>query len=57
MSGTPQFIYDERRGLFSYEALRSRLADNRFAIKGFVDFTSPVIKLEQLTAEEIYCIR
>lgn len=56
MSGTPQFIYDERRGLFSYEALRSRLADNRFAIKGFVDFTSPVIKLEQLTPEEIYLL-
>lgn len=56
MSGTPQFIYDERRGLFSYEALRSRLADNRFASQGFVDFTSPVIKLNQLTAEEIYLL-
>lgn len=56
MSGTPQFIYDERRGLFSYEALRSRLADNRFATQGFVDFTSPVIKLNQLTSEEIYLL-
>lgn len=56
MSGTPQFIYDERRGLFSYEALRSRLADNRFAVQGFVDFTSPVIKLNQLTSEEIYLL-
>ena len=56
MSGTPQFIYDERRGLFSYEALRSRLADNRFAVQGFVDFTSPVIKLEQLSSEEIYLL-
>lgn len=56
MSGTPQFIYDERRGLFSYEALRSRLADNRFASQGFVDFTSPVIKLNQLTSEEIYLL-
>ena len=34
MSGTPQFIYDERRGLFSYEALRSRLADHRFTSLG-----------------------
>ena len=56
MSGTPQFIYDERRGLFSYEALRSRLADNRFAIQGFVDFTSPVIRLNQLSSEEIYLL-
>lgn len=56
MSGTPQFIYDERRGLFSYEALRSRLADNRFASQGFVDYTSPVIRLNQLSHEEIYLL-
>lgn len=56
MSGTPQFIYDERRGLFSYEALRSRLADNRFSASGFVDYTSPVIKLNQLSPEEIYLL-
>ena len=56
MSGTPQFIYDERRGLFSYEALRSRLVDNRFATQGFVDFTSPVIRLSQLSSEEIYIL-
>lgn len=56
MSGTPQFIYDERRGLFSYEALRSRLADNRFSVQGFVDYTSPVIKLKQLSNEEIYLL-
>lgn len=56
LSGTPQFIYDERRGLFNYEALRSRLADNRFGAQGFVDYTSPVIKLDQLSAEEIYLL-
>ena len=56
MSGTPQFIYDERRGLFSYEALRSRLSDNRFSTQGFVDYTSPVIKLNQLSSEEIYLL-
>ena len=56
ISGTPQFIYDERRGLFSYEALRSRLADSCFGDSGFVDYTSPVIKLSQLTAEEIYVL-
>lgn len=56
LSGTPQFIYDERRGLFSYEALRSRLADNSFSDSGYVDYTSPVIRLSQLTAEEIYVL-
>ena len=56
LSGSPQFIYDERRGLFSYEALRSRLADNRFSVQGFVDYTSPVIKLNQLSSEEIYLL-
>lgn len=56
MSGTPQFIYDERRGLFSYEALRSRLSDNRFSAQGFVDYTSPVIKLNQLSSEELYLL-
>ena len=56
MSGTPKFIYDERRGLFSYEALRSRLSDNRFSTQEFVDYTSPVIKLNQLSSEEIYLL-
>lgn len=56
LSGTPQFVYDERRGLFSYEALRSRLAENQFTNQGYVDYTSPVIKLQQLTPEEIYIL-
>jgi len=56
LSGTPQFIDDERRGLFSYEALRSRLADNSFVGRGFVDYTGPVLKLNKLTPEEIYVL-
>jgi len=56
LSGTPQFIYDERRGLFNYEALRSRLADNRFSAQGFIDYTSPIMKLNQLSPEEIYLL-
>ena len=56
MSGTPQFVYDERRGLYSYEALRSRLAEHRFGNQGFVDYTSPAIRLNQLTSEEIYLL-
>lgn len=56
MSGTPQFVYDERRGLFSYEALKSRLSLNRFAQGDFVDYTGPVITLQQLTPEELYLL-
>ena len=55
-SGTPQFIYDERRGLFNYDALRTRLEDNRFSSQNFVDFTTPVIKLNQLSPEELFIL-
>ena len=54
--GTPEFLEDQRRGLFSYEALRSRLAGNRFLGEGLQDFTGPVIKLSSLTAEEIFVL-
>jgi len=56
LSGTPEFIYDNRRGLYSYEALRSRLAENPFVKAGQFDLSSPVISLNQLTAEEIYLL-
>lgn len=56
MSGTPQFVYDERRGLFSYEALRRRLSEGRFGSQEYVDYTSPVIKLNQLSNDEIYLL-
>ncbi|MCL1987567.1 MAG: ATP-binding protein [Firmicutes bacterium] len=56
LSGTPQFIFDEKRGLFNYEALRSRLADSRYITGDFVDYTSPIIKLKQLSHEELYLL-
>lgn len=56
IGGTPEFLEDQRRGLFSYEALRSRLAANRFLGEGLQDFTGPVLKLSSLTAEEIYVL-
>jgi hypothetical protein len=56
MAGTPQFIEDERRGLFSYPAFRSRLADSRFVREGYADFGSPVLRLTQLSREEIYLL-
>ena len=53
MGGTPQSIEDRRRGVYSYEALRSRLAQGRFASEGLVDLLAPVIRLEPLTHEEL----
>ncbi|AXS39791.1 ATP-binding protein [Breoghania sp. L-A4] len=51
--GTPEFLMDSRRGLYSYPALQSRLAENAFARGGLVDFTGPVIRLQSLTPEEL----
>ena len=53
MGGTPQAIEDRRRGVYSYEALRSRLAQGRFAQEGLLDMLAPVIRLEPLTYEEL----
>lgn len=53
MAGTPQAVEDRRRGVYSYEALRSRLAEGKFAKEGARDMYAPVIKLEPLTAEEM----
>lgn len=53
MGGTPQSIEDRRRGVFSYEALRSRLTQGRFAGAGLADMLAPAIHLEPLTYEEL----
>jgi hypothetical protein len=53
MCGTPEFLLDTRRGVFSYEALQSRLAENVFAGQGRVDFSGPVIQLQNLTPEDL----
>lgn len=54
--GTPEFLTDTRRGLYSYEALQSRLSENAFAINGAVDFSGPVIRLQKLTQEELFLL-
>lgn len=57
MSGTPEFLTDTRRGLYSYEALRSRLAENAFGQHlGLNDYNSTVLRLPNLTAEEMYLL-
>lgn len=53
MGGTPISIEDRRRGVFSYEALRSRLAQGRFAREDLKDMLAPIIRLQPLTYEEL----
>jgi len=54
--GTPQFLEDTRRGLFSYEALRSRLCDSRFAVEGARNLIGPVIRLRRLSDDELFAL-
>lgn len=56
LGGTPEFLLDTRRGLFSYPALQSRLAQNTFASGGLVDFSGPVVRLASLTPEDFYVL-
>lgn len=53
--GTPDFITDKNRGLYSYEALRSRLVTGRFE-NGYDNYLGPVINLRPLTNEEIFVL-
>jgi hypothetical protein len=54
--GTPEFLMDTRRGLYSYQALQSRLAENGFAVGGLVDYSGPVVRLQSLTTEDLYLL-
>ena len=57
LGGTPEFLLDTRRGLYSYEALQSRLAENSFAQRaGVIDYSSPTLHLANLTPEEVYVL-
>lgn len=55
-SGTPQFVEDPKRGLYSYEALRSRLQESRFTQNGRRSFAGPLVRLDPLTNEEIFVL-
>ena len=54
--GTPQFLEDTRRGLFSYEALRSRLSDGQFQKAGYKNLIGPVIRLRRLSDDELFAL-
>lgn len=56
IGGTPQCIEDKYKGVFSYEALRSRLSEGRFASDTVKDMLSPIIRLKMLTYEEMYVL-
>jgi len=56
LGGTPEFLMDTRRGLYSYTALQSRLAENSFAKAGLVDYSGPTIRLSSLEPEDFYVL-
>lgn len=57
LGGTTDFLCDTRKGLYSYEALRSRLSTNTFAqIANVVDYHAPTLMLENLSPEELYVL-
>ena len=56
MGGTPQCIEDKYKGVFSYEALRSRLAEGHFATSEIKDLSAPIIRLQMLSQEEMYIL-
>jgi hypothetical protein len=56
MGGTPDFLMDTRRGLYSYAALQSRLAENTFAVNGLVDYNNPVLRLGNLSPEDLFVL-
>jgi hypothetical protein len=57
LSGTPDFLLDTRRGLYSYPALASRLAENAFAVRsGLTDLSGPVLRLGNLGPEDLYLL-
>jgi hypothetical protein len=56
LGGTPDFLLDTRRGLYSYPALQSRLVENSFATGALVDLSGPIIRLSNLTPEDFFVL-
>lgn len=55
-AGTPDMLLDTRRGLYSYSALQSRLAENTFVGSGIVDYSGPVLRLANLSPEDLFVL-
>ena len=56
LGGNPEFFLDTRRGLYSYTALQSRLAENTFAANGLVNYSGPILRLANLSPEDLYVL-
>lgn len=56
LGGTPQCIEDKYKGVFSYEALKSRLSEGHFSTDNLKDLSAPIIRLQMLTQEEMYVL-
>jgi len=56
LAGTDECLEDKRRGLFSYEALRTRLSENQLAREGLVDLSGPVIRLQPMSPEDLFVL-
>ena len=56
IAGTNDFLENRRRGLYSYEALRSRIEPNKYAVCGIKDFAQPVIKIEPIDNISIFIL-
>ena len=55
-AGTPQFLDDTRRGVFSYEALRSRLCDSKYDMQGVKNLNTPILRLTRLSDNELFAL-
>jgi hypothetical protein len=57
LGGTPEFLMNTQRGLYSYPALQSRLAENTFTAQtGLVDYSGPILRLTSLTPEDFFVL-
>ena len=56
VGATTDTLVDERRGLYSYGALRTRLRENTFSSGGIVDYSGPVLRLDNLSPEDMYIL-
>ncbi len=57
LGGTPEFLMDPRRGLYSYQALQSRLSENTFAKQAnVVDYNATVLHMENLSQEDLFVL-
>ena len=56
IAGTRETLENPRRGLFSYDALKTRLETNKYETSDFRDFAQPVICLYPLDHNEIFVL-